>query len=209
MSANWDFRSILDVYPDRSSFTCVGVTQKGARCGQRMFSGSDLSCASRLLDEMSTLRKLSSSYKYLEELAELTLCPRWHRKPGYSQVRSVSRRWQNKIAKIEREQEKTAMVKSDALADMTKNIDNMIKRLEEIHNKVCSQFRSLLQTLIALPSALYCQPPESPRTRRDLRRDELVISTKWLFDHGYDSGKSVTSCSAIAAGITVRSTKVL
>lgn len=154
---SWDFREILDCYPDRPGFTCVGITKKGKRCGQRMFSGSDLSCASRMLDEMSCYEKLSSSYKDLERLAGLTLCPRWHRKPGYSQVRSVSLEWRTKIAthevEFERRRERVAIIKSErALASVRENVSNIKVKLEEeeIHDKVYPQLDTLTQILILL-----------------------------------------------------------
>jgi hypothetical protein len=151
MSAYWDFRSILDVYPDGSDFTCVGITQKGARCRQRMFSGSDRSCASRILDEMDSHKKLSSSRIYLEDLAGLTLCPRWHRKPGYSQVQSVTTRWKRDIAEyaaeVEEEQERATKVKSRVLAEKKKTEVNIKVKLDKDVDKVC-QIINLLPTLM-------------------------------------------------------------
>ena len=152
---SWDFREILDCYPDQPFFTCVGKTKKGTRCGQWMFSGGDLSCASRMLDEMSCYEKLSSSYKDLENLAGLTLCPRWHRKPGYSQVRSVSLEWRTKIAtheaEFERKKERAAMIQSErALASVRKNMSNIKAKLEEeeTNDKVYPQLDTLTQILI-------------------------------------------------------------
>lgn len=165
-----DIRAVLGVYPDRSSFTCVGITQKGARCKNAFFSGSDLSCASRMLDEMNSNKKLSISIKDLEKLAGLTLCPRWHRKPGYSQVRSVSLEWQTKIAtyeaKIERQKEKAAMIKSErALAEVKKNsIDIKVKlEEEESYEKVCARLHNLSYELRILTFLLSC--PENRRQR--------------------------------------------
>ena len=156
MSVNsWDFREILDCYPDRPSFTCVGITKKGKRCGQWMFSDSDLSCASRMLDEMSCYEKLSSSYKDLEKLAGLTLCPRMHREPGYNQVHRVSLEWRTKIAmygeEFERKREKAAMMKSErALASVRENLSNIKVKLEEeeANNKVYPQSDTVMQILM-------------------------------------------------------------
>lgn len=147
MLTNWDFRSILDVYPDGPGFTCVGTTKMGARCGQRKIANSDKARAVILLNEMDTLSKLSRSYKYLEELAELTLCPRWHRdKPGHSQVRQVCIRWRAEIAafkaEMERDEEKAAMIKSKrALAKLRKDVSDIKVKLEEeeVSYKVCPQ----------------------------------------------------------------------
>jgi hypothetical protein len=103
---------------------------------------------------MGAHKKLSSSYKYLEELAELTLCPRWHRKPSHSQVRSVTMQWQNKIAKyaakVQREKEKGSTIKSEpAPAERRKNVVNNKVKIEEegTNDKVCPQTLSLLQML--------------------------------------------------------------
>jgi hypothetical protein len=110
-----------------------------------------------MLDEMSCYEKLSSSYKDLERLAGLTLCPRWHRKPGYSQVRSVSLEWRTKIAtrevEFERRREGVAMIKSErALASVRENVSNIKVKLEEeeINDKVYPQLDTLTQILILL-----------------------------------------------------------
>lgn len=98
MATTWDPQSLLDVYPESYSFTCIGTTKKGARCRQSMFSRSDLSRASQILEDIASLRPKSSSVSSeLPELAYLTLCPRWHRKPGYSQVADVVQKWQRTI----------------------------------------------------------------------------------------------------------------
>ena len=91
----WDPRAVLNTYPDSSCFTCVGKTQRGARCRQAMISGGDLYKASQILDTMALLSPRSRGVRdRLSELAYLTLCPRWHRKPGYSQVAEMERKWQ-------------------------------------------------------------------------------------------------------------------
>jgi hypothetical protein len=163
MSAYWDFRSILDVYPDEPHFICVS-TQKGARCGQRMLSGSDLSRATRILDQMDANKRLSSSYKHLEELAELTLCPRWHRKAGYSQVRSVSNQWKRDIAdyaaEVEMEREKAAMAKSKrALSKMKDSVVEIKIELEEeaTNYKVCPPVLKFSQQLLMILTGTDCQ----------------------------------------------------
>ena len=158
MSTNGDFRYILDVYPDKPGFSCVGTTKKGARCQQNWIANSDKARAARLLNEMGTHKMLSSSYKHLEELAELTLCPRWHRdKPGNCQVQSVCMKWRAKIAKyeaeVEMEQEKAAMIKSErALAKLRKTVDDIKVKLEEeeVTNKVCSQLLNSSQRLTGI-----------------------------------------------------------
>jgi hypothetical protein len=103
MSAPRNFRKILDVDPQSPHFHCVGETKKGGRCRQSFFSGDDRAEAGALLTKMDS-KSLKSSYRYLDDLAFLTLCPRWHRKPGYSQVTSVSQRWRLMIQQYEAEE---------------------------------------------------------------------------------------------------------
>ncbi len=63
-----------------------------------MFSSADLSEASETLDTISLHPPDSRSVsKDLSDLAYLLLCPRWHRKPGYSQVNEVVQKWQARI----------------------------------------------------------------------------------------------------------------
>lgn len=100
MAPKWNPRSVFDIDPDSYSFTCCGTTKKGARCRQSMISGKDLANASRILDQISLHSPSSGSVKEaLPVLANLTLCPRWHRKPGYSQVDETVRKWERKIGK--------------------------------------------------------------------------------------------------------------
>jgi hypothetical protein len=108
MSAPRNFRKILDVDPDSPRFHCVGETRGGGRCGQFMFSGSDLSQASAILTKMDS-QTLKSSYRYLEELAFLTLCARWHRRPERSQIGLVTWRWRQKIQQLEKEEAEMAL----------------------------------------------------------------------------------------------------
>ena len=138
MATYWNFRTILDVAPDEPGFTCVGITKKGKRCTQspKFFFRSDLSQASELLDMMGAHKKLTNSYKYLEELAELTLCPRWHRKPGSNQVSIVAKRWKmiisERAVKVEREKENAAISKSkQALAEKKGSIVETKTKLEK------------------------------------------------------------------------------
>jgi hypothetical protein len=96
--ARWDPRILLDLEPDHRSFTCSGTTKRGLRCRQSMISGSDLREASAILDQMGRTRPRDGiPLELLEELAYLTLCPRWHRKPGYSQVDDLASKWKRMI----------------------------------------------------------------------------------------------------------------
>src|SRR5436309_736513 len=98
MSLLWDPRAVLDVYPDSYGFTCVGKTKKGLRCKQSFISGADLSKASRILDTITLWNPKSVDvYDKLSELAYLTLCPRWHRNPGYCQVTEMVHKWYTMI----------------------------------------------------------------------------------------------------------------
>jgi hypothetical protein len=98
MAFPWDPRLLLDTYPDSRGFTCVGKTQRGSRCKQSMISGADLLKASQILDNMSLSHPSSRHVDAkLADLAYLTLCPRWHRKPGYCQVTEIVQKWQRTI----------------------------------------------------------------------------------------------------------------
>ena len=97
MSIIWDPREVLGLYPEKGG-TCVGVTKKGLGCKNSKISGADRAEASEILDAMALRRPKSRAIpEMLEELAGLTLCPRWHRQPGYSQVTEMIRKWQRMI----------------------------------------------------------------------------------------------------------------
>lgn len=109
MPASRNFRKVLGVDPDSSNPHCVGVRKDGGQCGLPMSNMSDRPRASALLTKMDT-QALTDSYRDLEELAFLTLCSRWHRKPSHSQVGQVATRWRQKIQQFEREEEEIAMM---------------------------------------------------------------------------------------------------
>jgi hypothetical protein len=113
-SQNWNFRSLLDVDPDKIGFTCVGIGKTtGKRCGQKLFATWHLRRAADILDTMDTLQSLSDASLYLEELAELTLCGLHHRHPGVKcQVESVIERWEQKIMEksLQKERKKKTSV---------------------------------------------------------------------------------------------------
>ena len=89
----WNARQLLDCYPLRAKEKCTGTTKKGTRCGQTFIdrkSESDqilsvLSSKNVVEHGMDDRMKLR-----LQTLAELTLCPRWHRR---SQVDAVYLKW--------------------------------------------------------------------------------------------------------------------
>lgn len=102
MAVYWNFREILGVFPDSPDFTCVGTTPEGARCGNGFLAKDDIESADRLLGTMDCCKSLKGCYQDLDELAYLTLCPRWHREESHSQVDQVSRRWRIVIAQYEK-----------------------------------------------------------------------------------------------------------
>lgn len=98
-----DIRSILDVYPNDPSFTCVGTTQKGSRCLESFIQNAYLSEADDILDKLPEIVG-SSGQQYellsnLRQLAYLTLCPRWHQSK-LPQVEPVAAKWLSRIQNI-------------------------------------------------------------------------------------------------------------
>ncbi|KAF4624458.1 hypothetical protein G7Y89_g13712 [Cudoniella acicularis] len=101
---SYDLPSVLNLYPEVSGFTCVGITQRGLRCRQSFIAHRDLQEASNVLTWLRNNIHLYPSpvdvLPTLRRLAELTLCPRWHRydRPGTpSQAEAVATRWLNSI----------------------------------------------------------------------------------------------------------------
>lgn len=117
MSAPRNFRKILDIDPDSSDFTCVGIKPNGERCGvlKQFIGGEKISRASSLLTEMDTL-PLRGSYLCLEELALNTLCPRWHSIAEYNHVAAITQLWTQKIQQLERKEakDKASVIKETA-----------------------------------------------------------------------------------------------
>lgn len=98
MAANWSFRTILNVYPESDSFTCVSTRPDNPeKCHNRrpLLSEMDLAKAGEVLDTMDRCESLKSSYRYLDELARLTLCI--IHSEGDGQIERVSTVWQDKI----------------------------------------------------------------------------------------------------------------
>ena len=98
MTTLWDPRRVLDVHPSQCGFTCTGITKKGARCRNSFISNADKAEASNILDSLARSNVIfedlnSRISPKLVRLAELTLCPRWHRASHLSQVDSVSLKW--------------------------------------------------------------------------------------------------------------------
>lgn len=100
MASNWNFRTILNLQPESDSFSCVSTKpDNSARCHNRrpLLSDMDLAKAGGLLDAMDRCESLKASYKYLNELARLTLCI--IHSEGDDQVELVSAIWQSRIEK--------------------------------------------------------------------------------------------------------------
>ena len=89
----WDARQLLDCYPLVGEFECTGITAEGARCRQTFIdrkSESD-NILSTISSSNIVLQGLNNNMQaQLRHLAELTLCPRWHRD---RQVNAVYLRW--------------------------------------------------------------------------------------------------------------------
>jgi hypothetical protein len=78
-------------------FTCIGTTQKGNRCGERMISGGSKQAAANRLKVMRSEDPGNSfELAQLQKLADWMLCPRWHldKKP---QGIEIARRWHRKL----------------------------------------------------------------------------------------------------------------
>src|ERR1700760_846169 len=102
MAVYWNFREILDVYPEKHP-QCVAMNKDGkTRCQQSplFFSRDDLRQAEELLDRMDRRKDLKSSYQQLDDLAFLLLCPRNHK--NLSKVEAVCGRWRLLIAQQNR-----------------------------------------------------------------------------------------------------------
>lgn len=106
MTVYWNFRDILDVYPEASDFTCVGTTLEGERCTYNIEKYHERPAAGRILDKMDQCKSLKSSDRYLEDLAALALCSHYHRKPGkFYQIDSMISEWRSMIKQYQKEEE--------------------------------------------------------------------------------------------------------
>jgi hypothetical protein len=100
----WDPRAAFDLYPEEPGFICSGITQRGLRCRQSFIANRDKSQASDILDDLLTDDNVFDNpralYPDLKKLAELTLCPRWHRTGNKSQVDAVASKWLRSIQEM-------------------------------------------------------------------------------------------------------------
>lgn len=95
-----DPRLLLNVYPLKKGFECTGTTKEGHRCRQTMVDRKAES--DRILETISKKDVVAQGLDERMEdklllLAEITLCPRWHRHGYQSQADSVYRKWSRTI----------------------------------------------------------------------------------------------------------------
>ena len=103
----WDPFKVLDVYPNVSGSTCIGVNRSrekaGTRCGWRFashqFDPSELAAAKRRLDAMSEMHPSEVTSAELHSLAQIALCRDYHQSQAYE----VEARWRAKIQAYLRE----------------------------------------------------------------------------------------------------------
>src|SRR6266536_3143291 len=104
----WNPRQVLDIYPEECDFTCVGTTKQGRRCRNSFIKRDYLSKASLILDNLPELQDFRSHQSYylskLNQLAWLTLCPRWHQ-TKIPQADQVAARWLDEILDLDRRRE--------------------------------------------------------------------------------------------------------
>jgi hypothetical protein len=96
MSPNWNFREILDVYPESDSFECVGIKEcDDSKCFNKrpLLSDMDLSKAGKMLDDMDHVESLKTSFEYLDEVARNCLCV----VHSDASIDQVVERWRNEI----------------------------------------------------------------------------------------------------------------
>jgi hypothetical protein len=133
MAVYWNFREILDLFPESSTFSCVGTTRAGKRCALKIEKHYERPAAGRLLDEMDRCKNLKSSCHYLDELAALTLCNRWHRQPGHSQLQSMTGRWRLMIKQYQREEELESMRgMENTVKAMKKKVKVLVEEQDEL-----------------------------------------------------------------------------
>jgi hypothetical protein len=101
MAAIWNPRAVLNVYPDEQPFTCVGKAKSGLRCKSSHISREDISKATLILNRIATTHPRAVLILDLRELATLTLCPGWHRKPSWSQIEVTARNWMDIIRPLQ------------------------------------------------------------------------------------------------------------
>ena len=88
----WNPYEVLDIYPTRGNFSCIGTTRQNLRCGWQFF-GKRHAISARV-DEMAACEPSKIPPGMLEMLAIQCLCVDNHQ----SQFREKLRDWQDKVA---------------------------------------------------------------------------------------------------------------
>ncbi|PBP28552.1 hypothetical protein BUE80_DR000575 [Diplocarpon rosae] len=109
MSTFWNPRSVLDINPSEKGFCCTaiitstckrGIPQDGPRrCQQHFLKSESKEKAGSMLDDLGCVDVVVADTvgedvaKILVRIAELTMCPQLHQKPGRSQAEQVGKKW--------------------------------------------------------------------------------------------------------------------
>ena len=88
----WNPYEVLDIYPTRGNFSCIGTTRQNLRCRWQFF-GYRHAIGARV-DEMAACEPSEITPRMLEMLATQLLCVDNHR----NQIREKVRDWQDKVA---------------------------------------------------------------------------------------------------------------
>ena len=126
--AFWNPPQVLDLYPSPTASSCSGITQRDARCKQPIFSNSDRSKTVMILRDMAYTQPDLISLQTFEHLAYLTLCPRWHRRPGYDQTCEVAVRFK----RLAQAHAVRAGVQSDATRDRYRLSGRRVELIEDL-----------------------------------------------------------------------------
>ncbi|KAK2629639.1 hypothetical protein QTJ16_000459 [Diplocarpon rosae] len=109
MTTFWNPRSVLDINPSEKDFCCTavitskskhGIPQDGPRrCQQHFLKSESKEKAGSMLDALGRVDVVVADSvgedvaKILVRIAELTMCPQLHQKPGRSQADQVGKKW--------------------------------------------------------------------------------------------------------------------
>jgi len=100
MAAQYNFRNILGIDPDDTSFTCAGTDElhKPPKRCQNQIPVEDREVATRILNEMDRSSICDDTLKLLPELVSRTLCTESHRsKPELCQIGQVYTEWRDTV----------------------------------------------------------------------------------------------------------------
>ena len=88
----WNPYEVLDIYPTRGNFSCIGTTRQNLRCRWQFFGHRHAIGAS--VDQMAACEPSEITPRMLEMLARQCLCVDNHQ----NQIREKVRDWQDKVA---------------------------------------------------------------------------------------------------------------